>query len=130
MTKKRERIKGRTSCGQFLALPHVVLKHQDFICLSNRATRLLIDLAVQYNGHNNGDFCGTFSMMKKRGWTSNDQLRKALKELITKDFIRLTRQGGKKLANLYAITWQPIDECERKLDVKSTKMAPRSFREK
>ena len=130
MVRTREKMKGRRSGGRFLSLPYVVLEHPEYISLSKKAVKLLIDLAIQYNGHNNGDFCATFSMMKKRGWSSNDQLQKALKELIAKNFIMLTRQGGKKIANLYAITWQPIDECGGKLDISSTKKAPRSFREK
>jgi len=130
MTRTREKVKGRSSCRRFLALPHAVLEHQDFVSLSNKAVRLLLDLAMQYNGSNNGDLCATFSMMKKRGWSSNDQRSKALKELIDKNFIVLTRQGGRKIASLHAITWQPINECGGKLDVSSTKLAPRSFREK
>ena len=31
--------------------------------------------------------------------------------------------------NLYAITWQPIDECGGKLDVKPTTNAPRKLNE-
>ncbi len=112
----------------FLALPHFVLNHPDFISLSPRAIKLLLDLATQYNGSNNGDLCATFSMMKKRGWSSNDQRIKALEELIEKNFIKLTRQGGRHQPNLHAITWQSIDECGGKLDIESTKIAPRSFR--
>jgi len=130
MARTREKIKGRSSSRRFLALPHVVLEHRDFVSLSNKAIKLLLDLAMQYNGSNNGDLCATFSMMKKRGWSSNDQRSKALKELLDKNLIVLTRQGGRKIANLYAITWQPIDECKGKLDVRSTKLAPRLFRKK
>lgn len=112
----------------FLALPHFVLDHPDFISLSKRAIKLLLDVATQYRGCNNGDLCATFSMMKKRGWSSSDQLQKALLELIDKNFLKLTRQGGRKAANLYAITWQSIDDCGGKLDISSTKLAPRSFK--
>jgi hypothetical protein len=130
MARTREKMKGRRSGGRFLSLPHVVLEHTDFVSLSNKAVKLLVDIAMQYNGNNNGDLCATFSIMKKRNWSSNDQLQKALKELRNKNFVVLTRQGGRKLASLYAITWKPIDECKGKLDVKSTKLAPRSFRKK
>ena len=112
----------------FLALPHIVLDHKDFIGLSKRALKLLIDISSQYRGKNNGDLCASFSVMQKRGWSSNDQLRKALDELIEQNFIILTRQGGRKNPSLYAISWQPIDDCGGKLDIKETKLAPRSFR--
>lgn len=112
----------------FLALPHFVLDHLDVINLSTRATKLLLDISTQYRGCNNGDLCVAFSVMEKRGWKSKSSLQHAIKELLKSDLIRLTRQGGRKIPHLYAITWQPIDECNGKLDVSSTRLAPRSFR--
>jgi hypothetical protein len=39
-----------------------------------------------------------------------------------------TRQGGKNYPCLYAITWQPIDECRGKnLELGPTTTAPRKF---
>jgi len=67
--------------------------------------------------------------MRKRGWNSNQQLSKALKELIDKNLIMQTKQGGLNIGpNLYAITWQPIHECKGKLDVNPTTHPPRSFK--
>lgn len=120
--------KQKSSSFIFLALPHKVLNSDDYLSLSPRAVKLLIDISVQYNGKNNGDLCICLSIMKTRGWTSNDQLKKAKDELIKKEFIKLTRQGGRRIPNLYAITWQPIDECDGKLDVSHTRLAPRKFR--
>jgi len=128
MALKQRRTHKKRTCSSFLALPHSVLDHQDFVNLSQRAIKLLIDIASQYRGQNNGDLCMTFSIMKKRGWSSNDQLTKARNELIDKNFIILTKQGGRHFPSLYAITWQPIDNCDGKLDIISTKLAPRSFR--
>ena len=53
-------------------------------------------------------------------------------ENVTADFcakmIVKTRQGGKNYPCLYAITWQPIDECRGKnLELGPTKTAPRKF---
>lgn len=128
MQLKRKNIKGRRTSGSFLALPHNVLNHPDFISLSPRAIKLLIDLAAQFKGKNNGDLCATFSMMKKRGWNSNDQLKKATDELIQKSLLQLSRQGGRHCSNLYALTWKSIDECDGKLDIEPTRLAPRSFK--
>ena len=121
---KRRRIKGRQTTSSFLQLPHHVLDHEVFKTLSKRATKLVIDIASQYRGHNNGDLCAPFSLMRKRGWNSSDQLEKAKKELIEKDVILVARQGGRNKANLYALTWFPIDECNGKLDVAATNTAP------
>lgn len=119
----------KTYKGHF-SLPAVLLAHKDFKTLSAKATKLLIDLGSQFNGYNNGDFCITLSIMKHRGWCSNDSLTKAKKELLAADLIFQTRQGGLNMGpNLYCITWQPIHECKGKLDVKSTTTSPRSFRE-
>ena len=122
--ERRRLVKGRQTTGSFLGLPHHVLDHDNFRTLSPKATKLLIDIAAQYRGSNNGDLCATFSLMKKRGWNSNDQLDKAKKELIKRDVIQLTRQGGRNKCNLYALTWFPIDECNGKLDIASTITAP------
>ena len=121
MSKRR---KSRT----FIALPHDVVNHHDYLNLSGNAVKLLIDIANQYNGHNNGDFCVAFSIMEKRGWKSKSNLSNAKKELLKKNMIKLTRQGGRNKPSLYAIVWQPIDDCKGKLDIKSTILAPRSFK--
>ena len=122
--EKRRRITGRQTTNSFLSLPHHVLNHENFRCLSPRATKLAIDIAAQYRGSNNGDLCAPLSLMRDRGWNSSDQLDKAKKELVAKDVIRVARQGGLNKCNLYALTWLPIDECNGKLDIASTTTAP------
>ena len=122
--EKRRRLTGRQTTNSFLSLPHHVLNHENFRCLSPRATKLVIDIAAQYRGKNNGDLCAPLSLMRKRGWTSSDQLNKAKKELVEKDVIRVSRKGGLNKCNLYALTWFPIDECGGKLDIASTITAP------
>ena len=122
--ERRRLVKGRQTTGSFLGLPHHVLDHDNFRTLSPKATKLLIDIAAQYRGSNNGDLCATFSLMKNRGRNSSDQLDKSKKELIKWDVIQLTRQGGRNKCNLYALTWFPIDECKGKLDIASTITAP------
>lgn len=113
----------------FLHLHKPLLETEDFIALKGNSIKLLIDVAQQYNGYNNGDLCAALSVMRKRGWNSNQQLQKSLKELLDKNLLIQTRQGGLNIGpNLYAITWQPIDGCNGKLDVKPTHTAPRSFR--
>ena len=124
----RRRIKGRQTTNSFLGLPHHVLDHDNFRTLSPKATKLLIDIAAQYRGSNNGDLCAPMSLMKNRGWNSCDQLAKAKKELIKQDVIQLTRQGGRNKCSLYALTWFPIDECKGKLDITSTTTAPVNWR--
>mgnify|MGYP001256079814 FL=1 len=122
--ERRRRIKGRQAIGPFLMLPHNVLNHPAFVSLNSRAVKLLLDIAVQYNGRNNGDLCAPLSLMSLRGWNSSDQLHKAKKELVRNELIMVSRQGGINKTTLFAVTWVPVDECNGKLDIAATKTAP------
>ena len=123
-TQKRLRNKNRYPFKFFVMFPWDVLNHETFRTLSPKATKLVVDIAAQYRGSNNGDLSATLSLMRDRGWNSSDQLDKAKKELVAKDVIRVVRQGGLNKCNLYALTWFPIDECKGKLDIASTTTAP------
>ena len=116
-SERRRKAKGRASSGSFVSLPHSVLKHPAFATLTPRGTKLAIDLATQYRGKNNGDLSMPLSQMRSRGWNSSDQLQKAKNELIERGFIVVSRQGGRNKCSLYAVTWQPIDDCKGKLDI-------------
>ncbi|WP_339857959.1 hypothetical protein [Pseudohongiella acticola] len=129
MAKRKGPVSKAITYPGFLNLHRPLLNCQDFISLKGNSIKLLIDLGSQYNGHNNGDLCAAMSILKERGWNSNQQISKALKELLDKNLITQTRQGGLNMGpNLYAITWQPIDECKGKLDVSPTLSAPRTFK--
>jgi len=121
--QKRLRSKGRSSTDSFVSLPHRLMDSRAFASLSPRATKLLLELAAQYRGMNNGDLSAPLSVLKKRGWNSSDQLAKAKKELIAKGLIIVSRQGGLNRCSLYALTWKPIDDCSGKLDVRATNTA-------
>lgn len=108
---KRER-------GGFVALPFMVLRSPAFAALSAHAVKLLLDLLAQYNGNNNGDLCAAWKLMQVRGWKSRDTLNKARRELEEKRFLDRTRQGGRKVATLFAVTFYAIDDCDGKLDVR------------
>jgi hypothetical protein len=103
--------------GGYVALPHAVLRSEEFSRLSPKACKLLMDLLAQYRGNNNGDLCAAWTLMKPRGWTSKDQLGAAIREVLAADFAVLTRQGGKHKASLYAVTFYEIDWCGGKLDM-------------
>jgi len=126
--EKRRRNMGRQTTQPFLSLPHNVLDHDSFRTLSPRATKLLIDIAAQYRGCNNGDLCAPLSVMRKRGWKSNDQLFKARKELLDRGLILTSRQGGLNKCSLFALTWFQIDDCKGKLDTPSTDVAPHNWK--
>ena len=123
MANKRRRTTNRKESGSFVIVPHELLLSDTYIPLSSKAVKCLFDMYVEYKGSNNGDLSCTFKLMQKRGWTSKSHLDNAKNELLEKGLIVLTRQGGRNKCNLYAITWQPIDECKGKLDRKEMSMA-------
>jgi hypothetical protein len=115
----RQRHKSGHGKRRFVMLPHDLLDMPEYMDLSHKSKNLLVELLKQYNGKNNGDLCITLSVMKKRGWNSNDTIRTAMKELTDAGFVILTRQGGRNQCSLYGLTWLPIDECQNKLEIPS-----------
>jgi len=120
MARNRLKTKGRGK-RRFVRLLHDLLNDPRYIKLSHPAKTLLIDIMKQYNGFNNGDLCITLSVMRSRGWTSNSTLWRARDELLRAELILLTRQGGKNKCSLYALSWEPINDCKGKLDIPETK---------
>lgn len=114
---------GRRQKGRFAGIPIHVMESPNYCQIGAWESRLLLEFAMQYNGSNNGDLSATFSRLKNRGWKSKGTLNKALRTLELYGFIERTRMGGKHRCSLYAITWQPIDECKGKLEVRATKVA-------
>lgn len=101
-------------------MAYIVLRSQNFSRLSPHAIKLMMDLLAQYKGDNNGDLCLAWTLMKKRGWRSRDTLSKARRELLNAEWIIVSRQGGKHLPTLFALTFFSVDECGGRLDVKAT----------
>jgi hypothetical protein len=110
---KRRKLKGR-SAATFLGIPHYVYRSSEFAALGGWETKLLIEVAGQYNGYNNGDLNCTWSKLKTRGWHSNGTARKALDALLANGWLICTRHGGRNRCALYAVSWWPIDDCAGK----------------
>jgi hypothetical protein len=66
--------------------------------------------------------------MQERGWHSKETLQNALEELRHYGFLTLTRQGGRNLCSLFAVTWWAIDDCGGKLDVGETRVPSNEWR--
>lgn len=114
---KRQRNKGRREGGSFSALPHRVQESENYRRCSPAAKGLLADLLYQYRGNNNGDLAVCEGVLRRMGWKSKHTIYRARDELEHYGLIMLTRRGGRNnTPHLYAITWQPIDECSGKLD--------------
>lgn len=123
-----ERNKGRRTSGTFSMLIHDYFTSPEYAELSPRALKALIDLYCQFRGGNNGDLCAAWKLMKARGWTSKDQLAKAIAELLERGWISVTRQGGRRIPTLYAVGWLGIDQCGGKLDVRPNPVPAMTWR--
>lgn len=96
--------------GGFLALPHAVIDSAAFRSLSSHARALLIDVARQYNGHNNGWLVASRSHMAPLGWNSSDMLTKGTRELLQTRLLHMTVMGRRpNRAAWYAVTWLKLD---------------------
>lgn len=123
---KRSRSNG--GLGSFAGIPRVLMESQKYKQLNGWEVRLLLELACQFRGSNNGDLGMTWTMAKERGWRSSGTLAQSLAKLEALGFILRTREGGKHRCSLYALSWQPIDDCGGKLDVKATATAPNTWK--
>lgn len=124
MGRTRAQTVGRREGGSFIAVPRAILEHRNYIALSAHAVKLFYDLYAQYRGNNNGDLCAAWKLMAARGWKSRDTLTKARAELLERGWIVVSRQGGRRIPTLYALTFMAIDECGGKLDISPTRTPP------
>lgn len=129
MARTRAKSKGRRESGCFTLIPHVVQDCANWHKCSGTAIKLLCDIARQYNGRNNGDLCAALSMLKPRGWRSSDTVGNAQRELRHYGLLVLTRQGGLHGPSLYAVTWQAIDDCSGKLEMRPTQKPPGDWKQ-
>lgn len=86
---------------------------------------VLIAVAFQYAGKNNGDLSMPWSVALTFGVRSKEHLVDSLRMLLERGLILKTRQGGKRPLGptLYALTWLPIDDLGNKIDMGPTRDA-------
>lgn len=107
--------------GSAFIIPYTLLRHANFVRLSPIACKLLLDLARQYSGFNNGYLSAALSNLKPMGWRSESTIREAVAECMHYQMIIKSRQGGRNRCNLFALTWQRIHEKKGKpLEVGAT----------
>lgn len=108
-----------SSQGGFCSIPAAVIDGPDWCSLELAANKMLLVLAKQYKGSNNGDLCATKSIMSEYGLSSSNTIDRSLKQLVAKGLIIQTQAGyrgsdGTRKPNLYALTWLPVDEINQK----------------
>jgi hypothetical protein len=103
--------------GLYVALPYVVLDSGAWIGASDAARSLLIELARQHDGKNNGHLHLARDWLARRGRKSVHTVMRATEELIERRLIVRTYQGGwGRGASRYALTWHSVTD-HRGLDL-------------
>lgn len=110
--KQKSAKAGKLNLGRFTALPHAVIHSEQYRKLGYAARSLLFDVAAQYNRTNNGKLVCCMKYLQPLGWTSNDTINRALRELKASGLLIQTRQGmmpPMSRAAWFAIGWFGID---------------------
>ena len=109
---KRYRSSDRDA-GAFCAIPWAVLDSPSYQGLSHPARSLLMEIARQYRGNDNGRMIVTLAYLKPRGWTSNDTIMRAKGELLDAGLIFETCKGRRpNRASWYAVTWMALSKLD------------------
>jgi hypothetical protein len=98
----------------FVGFIRSVLDSPALYKLKPHAYKLLVDLASQYRGNNNGDLTAAWAVLSKRGWRSKTTLWRCKAELINAGLIYVTRKGHMpSTCDLLALTWFPLDVSKK-----------------
>lgn len=104
------KFKGSKYNEPFVGIVRSVFDSPAFLALSPHACKLLLELAGQYRGDNNGNLTVAWSVVSKRGWRSRTTLWRCKDELIQAGFVFITRRGHfPSTCELLALTWFPLD---------------------
>jgi hypothetical protein len=104
------RHKGSKYTEGFTGIVHSVFESPAFTALSPHACKLLLELAGQYRGNNNGNLTVAWSVVSQRGWRSRSTLWRCKAELIKAGFVYVTRKGHMpRTCELLALTWFALD---------------------
>ena len=96
---------------QFVLLPRVVLESPGYRQAGHAARSMLIDIAMQYSGHNNGKLVACAKYVEPIGWNSNATVLRAVRELLVCGLLIETRKGARpNKAAWFALSWLDLDQ--------------------
>lgn len=109
---RRRKDSGRDP-GGFVALPWAVLDSKAYQGLSHPAKALLMEVARQFHSDDNGRMLLSSKYLATRGWTGNDVITRAKRELLEAELIFETVKGQRpNKASWYAVTWRKLDRID------------------
>ena len=91
-------------------IPVSVFDSEAYMALSHPARGLLLEVAMQCHGDDNGRLLMSRAHLAARGWKSADVIQRAKQELLDGGLIFETVKGGPNKASRYAVTWWDLDE--------------------
>ena len=113
--------------GGYVAIPWRVMDSPAYQGLTVASKALLLELARQHSGSNNGRLHLVHSWLARRGWPSKSIVDKCRDELLARGLIVQTRQGGLSIGpTWYALTWHAISSYAG-LDIAQHQYAPGSW---
>ena len=103
----------KTGSGRFARLPLIVLGHESVITLTHAAFRVLVILAAQFTGYNNGALALSKTQAAKQN-ISNRTLYRALRTLERRGLIDRTYPSSRvpPRPTMFALTWLAVDDTE------------------
>ena len=118
----------KTTPGRFAMLPLTVLDTAAVKTLSHAAFRILVLMAAQYNGGNNGALGITRIQAAVNGIGSHHTLYSALRTLEERGLIEQTYPASRvpPRPTMYALTWRSIDDTSWS---RSTRIAAHTYRD-
>ncbi|RYH71157.1 MAG: hypothetical protein EON54_00240 [Alcaligenaceae bacterium] len=113
MSRHKRYVGATRDAGGFIAIPWSVIDSDAYACVGAHAKVLLIEIARQLRGDNNGALLCSRAYMATRGWNSSDMLTKCKRELIAAGLIYETVIGQRpNKAAWYAVTWMGLDKLD------------------
>lgn len=108
---KKSRVDESREPGRYIALPNAVIDSPAYQNLSHTAKALLIEVARQRTGGDNGRLLLSQKYLATRGWHSGDVILRAKRELLDAKLIYQTVQGHRpNKASWFALTWYSLDK--------------------
>lgn len=117
----------RPSGARFAMLPVNLVMHVSVTTLDHGSFRVLVLLAMEYRGKNNGAIGLTREQAKAGGIGGKNTLYKALRDLIERGLIEITHYASRVPPRpaMYAINWLPVDDTEYS---EKTRLASHEYR--
>ncbi|MEM5419836.1 hypothetical protein [Paraburkholderia ferrariae] len=111
MGRDKARRGARATKERFVGLPFHVLHSAAYRGLPHVARSLLIDIAEQYKGDNNGQLLASRAHLEKLGWHSAGVIHKNVHVLEQAGLLYQTVKGGfPNTASWYALTWRDLND--------------------